>query len=116
VKFLVDRCAGRRLADWLRAKGHDVIESRERGPDPGDRVLLKWAAREERVLVTIDTDFGDWYKTAMPRAEVREGRSFQPDEFAIALEQMVRRTALEDDSDPETFFSRTYFAQALRVC
>ena len=36
-----------------------MIESRERGPDPGDRVLLEWAAREERILVTIDTDFGE---------------------------------------------------------
>jgi predicted nuclease of predicted toxin-antitoxin system len=58
VKFLVDRCAGRRLADWLRLQGHDVTESRERGPDPGDSMLLKWAAAEGRVLVTIDTDFG----------------------------------------------------------
>ncbi len=30
-----------------------------------------------------------WYKVATPRAEVREGRSFNPDEFAIALEQVV---------------------------
>jgi predicted nuclease of predicted toxin-antitoxin system len=58
MKFLVDRCAGRRLADWLRSEGHDVVESRERGPDPGDRTLLEWAAGEGRVLVTIDTDFG----------------------------------------------------------
>jgi hypothetical protein len=29
-----------------------------------------------------------WYKTATPRKEVREGRSFNPDEFAIALEQV----------------------------
>ena len=28
-----------------------------------------------------------WYKIATPRKEVREGRSFNPDEFAIALEQ-----------------------------
>lgn len=34
-----------------------------------------------------------WYKVATPRAEVREGRSFHPDEFAIALEQVVRGTA-----------------------
>ena len=34
------------------------MESRERGADPGDRVLLEWAAREARVLITIDTDFG----------------------------------------------------------
>src|SRR5207249_1711595 len=25
-----------------------------------------------------------WYKVALPRTEVREGRSFNPDEFAIA--------------------------------
>jgi hypothetical protein len=30
-----------------------------------------------------------WYKVVQPRAEVREGRSFNPDEFAIALEQVV---------------------------
>jgi hypothetical protein len=30
-----------------------------------------------------------WYKVALPRAEVREGRSFNPSEFAIALEQIV---------------------------
>ena len=58
MKFLVDRCAGRRLADWLREHGHDVAESRERGPDPGDRVIVSWAAAEERVRITIDTDFG----------------------------------------------------------
>ena len=26
-----------------------------------------------------------WYKNTAPRPEVREGRSFNPDEFAIAL-------------------------------
>ena len=30
-----------------------------------------------------------WYNVATPRKEVREGRSFNPDEFAIALEQVV---------------------------
>jgi hypothetical protein len=54
-----------------------------------------------------------WYKVATPRAEVREGRSFNPDEFAIALEQVVWGTAPEDYSDPVKFFSRTYFTRAL---
>ncbi len=58
MKFLIDRCAGHRLSEWLRAQGHDVVESRERGPDPGDRVLLEWARAEDRILVTIDKDFG----------------------------------------------------------
>ena len=50
--------AGRRLADWLREQGHEVLESRERGSDPGDRILLQWAVDEKRVLVTLDKDFG----------------------------------------------------------
>jgi hypothetical protein len=55
-----------------------------------------------------------WYKIAIPRKEVREGRSFNPDEFAIALEQVVAGTAPEDYRNPEQFFARTYFSKALR--
>jgi predicted nuclease of predicted toxin-antitoxin system len=58
MRFLIDRCAGSLIARWLRSKGHDVVESRDRGPDPGDQVLLEWAANESRILITIDTDFG----------------------------------------------------------
>lgn len=42
----------------MRGQGHDVAESRDREPDPGDRVLLEWAADEGRVIVTMDKDFG----------------------------------------------------------
>ena len=59
MKFLIDRCVGQLVAEWLRKDRHDVVESRELGPDPGDRALLEWAAREARILVTIDTDFGE---------------------------------------------------------
>ena len=55
-----------------------------------------------------------WYKVALPREEVREGRSFNPDEFAIALEQVVGGTAPTDYRDPEAFFARTCFTRALR--
>ncbi|MAE19516.1 AAA family ATPase [Candidatus Poribacteria bacterium] len=55
-----------------------------------------------------------WYKVAVPRKEVREGRSFNPDEFAIHLEQVVANTAPEDYRDPVQFFSRTSFTRALR--
>ena len=59
MKFLVDRCAGHRLAEWLRQAGHGVVEVRERYPGPGDQAVLAWAVSEERILVTIDTDFGE---------------------------------------------------------
>lgn len=54
-----------------------------------------------------------WYQVVTVRREVREGRSFSPDEFAIALEQVVAGTAPEDYSDPRQFFSRTCFTDAL---
>ena len=54
-----------------------------------------------------------WYKVVLPRKEVREGRSFNPDEFAIALEQVVAGTAPEDYKDPNKFISRTCFTRAL---
>ena len=55
-----------------------------------------------------------WYKVVTPRREVREGRSFSPDEFAIALEQVVAGTAPLDYRDPSQFFSRTCFTRALK--
>ena len=55
-----------------------------------------------------------WYKVVTPRKEVREGRSFDPSEFAIALEQVVAGTAPPDYRDPELFLSRTSFTKALR--
>jgi len=55
-----------------------------------------------------------WYKVTTPRKEVREGRSFNPDEFAIHLEQVIAKTAPEDYREPEQFFARTCFTRALR--
>jgi predicted AAA+ superfamily ATPase len=55
-----------------------------------------------------------WYKHAVPRREVREGRSFSPDEFAIALEQVIAGTAPDDYTKPDQFFARTCFTRALR--
>ncbi len=55
-----------------------------------------------------------WYKVTTPRKEVREGRSFNPDEFAIHLEQVIGGTAPEDYREPKQFFARTCFTRALR--
>jgi hypothetical protein len=41
--------------------------------------------------------------------QAEEGRSFNPDEFAIALEQVVSGTAPLDYRDPGRFFARTCF-------
>ena len=59
MRFLVDRCAGHRLAEWLHNKGHDALETLALGPDPGDKALLELAESENRILITIDKDFGE---------------------------------------------------------
>lgn len=58
MRFLVDRCAGARLAQWLCEQGHDVVEAAQQGDDPGDVEILQRAVDDDRILVTIDTDFG----------------------------------------------------------
>jgi len=58
VKFLVDSCAGRTLAEWLREAGHDVVRVTDAGPDPGDAAILRRSVEESRILITMDKDFG----------------------------------------------------------
>jgi len=60
-----------------------------------------------------DHDVNPWHKIVEPREEVRRGRSFNPDEFAIALEHVVAGTAPKDYKDPKQFLSRTVFTKAL---
>lgn len=60
MKFLVDLCAGYRLAEWLKQCGHDVVESREKSATLSDRAILEWAKAESRILVTMDKDFGEF--------------------------------------------------------
>jgi len=99
MRFLIDRCAGQLLADWLRTQGHDVVDSRELGPDPGDRALLDWAAKERRILVTIDTDFGQLIYLEnlshaglirLPDVPARE-RQLIIEDFTIALRNRTAR-------------------------
>lgn len=58
MRFLVDRCVGARLAQWLREQDYDVVEAAQQGDDPGDAAILQRAVDDDRILVTIDTDFG----------------------------------------------------------
>lgn len=49
---------GGAVAD-LRAAGHDVMWAGDWPEDPGDEEILVRAHREDRVLVTLDKDFGE---------------------------------------------------------
>lgn len=59
MRFLCDQNIERRVAAYLRGKGHDVkvgvIDYDGRLPDPD---ILALAHRERRILLTNDSDFG----------------------------------------------------------
>ncbi len=99
MRFLVDRCAGHRLSEWLRGQGHNVVDSRELGHDPGDRELLERAAAGGRILVTIDTDFGElvYVRQAQHAGLVRLPDVPAEQRIALMADALKRhRTALEE--------------------
>lgn len=58
MRFLIDRCAGVGLARWLADAGHEVVDASGWAADPGDSAILQQALTEDRILSTIDQDFG----------------------------------------------------------
>ena len=59
MKVILDTCVWGGALAPLRAAGHDVIWIGEWQKDPGDDEILALAYRENRVLVTLDKDFGE---------------------------------------------------------
>jgi len=52
----------------LIAAGHDVVWVRDTAPGMSDPDVLRWATRDERILLTFDKDFGELARaSALPR-------------------------------------------------
>ena len=59
MKFLIDQNRSPRLAALLRERGHDAVHTLELGLERAEDIdLLLLAEREERIVVSGDTDFG----------------------------------------------------------
>ena len=92
MRFVVDRCAGRRLAEWLRDNGHGVIDAYNLGPDPGDRALLEQANTENRILITVDKDFGELiYLYRIPHAGLIRLPDVRMSSRIALTEDLIRR-------------------------
>jgi predicted nuclease of predicted toxin-antitoxin system len=60
VRFLIDECLPPHLAILLRAAGHDCAHVYELGlGGQPDEQIMALADREDRILVSADTDFGE---------------------------------------------------------
>ena len=59
MKLLLDSCVWGKAKQQLIASGHDAVWAGEWDEDPGDDAILARAYYEERILVTLDKDFGE---------------------------------------------------------
>ncbi len=59
MKLLLDTCVWSGVLTDLLAAEHDVVWTGDWAVDPGDEEILATAYSEDRVLVTLDKDFGE---------------------------------------------------------
>jgi predicted nuclease of predicted toxin-antitoxin system len=59
VRFLVDYNVGRAVVDFLRQASYDTAFVGDVDPRMSDADILLWAVREQRIVVTMDADFGE---------------------------------------------------------
>ena len=58
LSFLADESCDFGVVRALRTEGHDVLAVAEMMSRSDDRDLIEFAARDERILITEDKDFG----------------------------------------------------------
>ncbi len=59
LKFLVDVGVGRKVEEYLQTHGYDTKSVRDINPSMQDKDIIGIAALEDRMVITMDKDFGE---------------------------------------------------------
>jgi predicted nuclease of predicted toxin-antitoxin system len=59
MKLLADAHISKLIITFLESLGHDVLKASRFPPKTSDLELLRTAAREQRIVLTSDKDFGE---------------------------------------------------------
>lgn len=59
LKFIVDVGVGKAIEKYLQEEGYDTKAVREINPSMEDEQIIRTAASENRIVITMDKDFGE---------------------------------------------------------
>lgn len=59
LKFLIDVGVGKKVEKFLYKQGYNVKTVREMNPKMTDSEIMNIAAKENRMIITMDKDFGE---------------------------------------------------------
>jgi len=97
MKFLLDVGVGKKVENWLREHGVDVLSVRDIDPCAKDSQILQWAVEFQRMIITMDKDFGELvYNSGLAHAGVLILRLEDAD---VDTKVEVIRKILENYSD-----------------
>lgn len=96
AKLLLDACVWGGAKAELSAAGHDVVWVGDRVEDPGDEEILAEAHRDQRLLVTLDKDFGELVVVrGLPHAGILRLVGVAARQQAAVCEQVLARHGAE---------------------
>jgi predicted nuclease of predicted toxin-antitoxin system len=60
LNFVADECVHRKIVTTLREQGHAVNYIAESNRDVSDHEIIEIVTQQSAILVTEDSDFGEW--------------------------------------------------------
>lgn len=99
MRFLLNENIPRSAVEWLSNEGHDTVWVTRVSPGLSDTEVLALAVRDQRVVVTMDRDYGDLLfrvrEPAPPGVLYLRGPFTSPEEMVGVLSMLLSAMDIE---------------------
>lgn len=99
MKFIVDECIGPSVARWLKQNNYDAVSVYDSLQSSSDTTVLEFAAKDQRILITCDKDFGDMiFRNKMKHAGIILVRLMndQPANIILFIQDVLNNYTQQD--------------------